>query len=192
MSTARSRLLDLLRTRALKHGTYELASGTQSSYYINAKMVTLDPEGIKLVGKVVLDLLEGAEVQTIGGPTMGADPIVTAVARQSYDEGRPIPAFLVRKEGPKRHGDGQLIEGPLPNEDGLRVAIVDDVVTTGSSLLKAVRAAEDQGCQVVMVVALVDRLEGGLEAITEAGYDYAAVFTKHDLGVDNDEQSVAG
>lgn len=186
MSTARSRLLDLLRTRALKHGTFQLASGAHSRYYINAKNVTLDPEGTRLVGQVVLELLDGQEIEAIGGLTMGADPIVTAVARQSYDEGKPIWAFIVRKEGSKSHGDGQLIEGPLPDQRGVRVAIVDDVVTKGGSILKAVKAAESQGCEVVKVIALVDRLEGGREVITQAGYDFVAVFTKHDLGVDVD------
>ena len=180
MSTARGRLLTLLRSKALKHGSFVLASGSESSYYINAKMVTLDPEGTELVGKVVMELLDGNGVQAIGGLTMGADPIVTAVARQSYEERRPIPAFIVRKE-PKSHGDSMLIEGPLPEGGGVKVAIVDDVVTKGGSILKAVKAAESEGCIVVKVIALVDRLEGGGEAIREAGYDFAAAFTKLDV-----------
>lgn len=181
-TTPRDQLLSLLETAAIKFGSFPLSSGSTSTYYINTKYVTLDPHGIKLVGQVILDLIRDENVEAIGGLAMGANPIVTAVARQSYDEEMPIPAFVVRNVD-------CWIEGPLPDHEGVRVAIVDDVVTSGASILTAAKAAESRGCQIVKLLALVDRLEGGREAIEEAGYDYVAVFTKHDLGIDREDET---
>jgi len=123
--------------------------------------------------KVLLPIVKEAGAQAIGGPTLGGDPIVAAVALTSHLEGTPVSAFIVRKEA-KGHGTGQLIEGPL--EEGIPVAIVDDVCTTGGSLFHAIEAAEAHGCRVVKVIALLDRHQGGSEEMRRRGYDFTAVL----------------
>lgn len=182
MPSPRARLRHLLQTTAIKHGSFVLSSGKTSSYYLDARLVTLDAEGAWLTGRVLLETLADVQVDAIGGPTMAADPIVAATIVVSHDEGRPLKGFLVRGEA-KDHGRLRQIEGPL--EPGMRVAIVDDTLTTGGSLLRAARAAEAAGCTVACVVALVDRLEGGTEAIRDAGYDLRFVYTVRELGVEN-------
>lgn len=156
----RARLLDLLREHSLALGDFTLASGRKSRYYLDTKRTTLLPEGAYLAGRLLLDLLREKRivVDAIGGPTIGADPIVCAAAALSHMEGRPLRAFLVRKEA-KAHGTGRRLEGNLA--PGSRVAVVEDVVTTGGSTLEAVRAVEEEGHRVVAVVCLVDREEGG-------------------------------
>ena len=174
----RARLLSLLRTRAVKHGDFTLASGRKSSYYVDGRLVTLDHEGAYLIARVILDLLdcEGIEAGAIGGLSIGADPIAGATAAVSYREGAPLSAFIVRK-GAKEHGMGRSIEGPL--EKGARVVVVDDVITTASSTLKAIRAVEDHGCVVAGVVCVIDREEGGAEALK--GYPFFPLFTVSEL-----------
>ena len=174
------RLLQVLKTEAFQRGNFILASGRASTYYIDCRMATLHPEGSYLVGKVIFERIKDDAVDAVGGLTMGADPIATAVALVSYLEGKPIPAFIARKE-PKTHGRGRWVEGPL--KPGSRVVIVDDVITTGESALKAISAVEQEGCTVLKVVALVDRLEGGREALTERGYTVESIFTIEDFGV---------
>ena len=163
-------LLNLAKERgALTFGDYVLSSGQRSSYYFDGRKLTLDPRGAYLTGKAFFGMLGDFEVDAIGGPTLGADPIVTAVALTSGVEGRPINAFIVRKEG-KEHGMGNLIEGPL--EPGSRVAIVDDACSTGASLFHAVDSAEADGHRVVVVLAILDRDQGGGEALRRRGYDF--------------------
>ncbi len=180
MASPRERLRGLLAKHAIQHGSFVLSSGRPSSYYLDARLVTLHPEGAWLTGRVMLEALADAEIQAIGGPTMAADPIVSATIVVSQDEGRPIKGFLVRGEA-KAYGRLRQIEGPI--ERGMRVAVVDDTLTTGGSLLRAAKAAEEAGCTVVRVVTLVDRLEGGAEAIRAAGYDLRTIFTVRELGV---------
>jgi orotate phosphoribosyltransferase len=180
MSDVIDRLLQVALERgALKYGEFTLSSGKKGSYYFDGRLLSLDPEGAHLIGKALLPRLREAGVQAVGGPTVGADPIVAAVALTSYLEGTPISAFIVRKEA-KEHGTMQLIEGPL--ELGSRVAIVDDVCTTGSSLLQAIHAAEAVGCAVVKVMALLDRREGGAEELRKRGYDFAALMAANPKG----------
>ena len=170
LSEIAGELLKLAKARgALTFGDYVLSSGQRSSYYFDGRRLTLDPRGAYLTGKAFLRMLRGYEVDAIGGPTLGADPIVTAVAMVSGLEGRPISAFIVRKEG-KEHGMGKLIEGPL--EPGSRVAIVDDACSTGASLFHAVDAAEAAGHEVVVVMAILDRHQGGSEELRRRGYDF--------------------
>ena len=172
--TFAERLLQLALERgALTYGDFTLSSGQKSSYYFDGRRLTLDPEGAYLVGKALLDLLRESGIQAIGGPTLGADPIVTAVALIGYLEGMPLSAFIVR-EGAKGHGTRQAIEGPLTH--GSRVAIVDDVCTTGVSLLRAMEAAEDVGCIVVKVMAILDRKQGGSEELVKRGHDFVALL----------------
>ncbi len=174
VSSIAQRILQVARERrALTYGDYTLSSGQKSSYYFDGRRLTLDPEGSYLVGRAFWQLLDGADVQAIGGPTLGADPIVTAVALTSHLEGNSMAAFIVRKEA-KTHGTGQLIEGPL--EKGSRVAIVDDSCSTGGSLFHAVEAAEAAGCTVVKVLAILDRHQGGSVELRRLGYEFVCLL----------------
>ena len=169
------RLLELALERgALQYGDFTLSSGRKSSYYFDGRLLSLDPEGAHLIGNALLPFLADAGVDAIGGPTLGADPIVTAAAMASWQQGAPLPAFIVRKEA-KGYGMGQMIEGPLP--EGSTVAIVDDACTTGGSLFHAIGAAEEAGCTVGLVLALLDRNEGGSDAIRQRGYKFEALLT---------------
>ncbi|MBU1261886.1 orotate phosphoribosyltransferase [bacterium] len=176
----KTRLGQILKNKALKKAgaEFSLSSGRKSNYYIDGKMVTLDPEGAYLVAKLIIELLKGKRVDGIGGLTIGADPIVSAVTALSYIEGLPIPAFIVRTEA-KKHGMMKLIEGPLKRDSN--VVIVDDVVTTGSSIFKAISEVEKEGCKVINVIALVDRCEGAKERLAEKGYTLISIFTKEDI-----------
>ena len=135
--------------------------------------MSLDPEGAHVIAQSLLPILQRAGVNAVGGPTLGADPIVTSIALSSHLQGQPIPAFIVRKEA-KGHGMQQAVEGPL--EPGSRVAIIDDTITTGGSLFQAIAAAEESGCTVVKVVALLDRREGGGDELRRRGYDFMALM----------------
>lgn len=181
MTAERVRLQELVKTVALSRGHFILASGKESSYYLDGRLVTLSPEGAYLTGKLIYQELSALDIQGVGGLTMGADPVATAVALVSHLEGHPIPAFLVRKEA-KAHGKGKQVEGPL--QPGARVAIVEDTVTTGESSLKAIEAVEALGCTVAVVIALVDRMEGARERLESQGYRFAPIFTVRDLGIE--------
>jgi len=177
VATDIEKLLDLVKEKSFLYGDFTLSSGLKSSYYFDGRLTTLWPEGTYLVGKMVFELVRDAGIDAIGGPSMGADPIVAAVALVSHLEGNPIPAFIVRKE-PKKHGTQRYIEGHLP--PGGTVAIVDDVITTGGSILRAIEAVEAEGCRVGQVVVLLDRNEGGADELRRRGYNFAAL-----LRVDN-------
>jgi len=167
------RLLEVVKEKAVLHGDFTLTSGLKSSYYFDLRLATLDPEGAYLVGKLMLELVSG-KVDAIGGLTLGANPIVTAVAFASFLEGKPIPAFIVRTET-KERGTQKRIEGHLTK--GGKVAIVDDVATTGGSLFKAIEAVETEGCQVVKVIAILDRHQGGSDELRKRGYDFIAILS---------------
>jgi len=170
MNTSVDSLIELAKkTGAIKFGEFTLASGAKSNRYFEGKLLTLHPEGASQVGEAICDILEGSGVQAVGGLVLGAIPIATAVAVVSYGRGKPTPAFLVR-ETTKEHGTKKQIEGHL--EPGMRVAIVDDVVTRGGSVFKAIQAVESIGCKVVKVVAIVDRHEGGSDKLITDGYDF--------------------
>jgi len=175
---ARRRLLELLREHSLALGEFRLASGKTSPYYLDTKKTTLLPEGAYLSARLLLDFLrdEGIEVDAIGGPTIGADPIVCAACALSQIEGRPLRAFLVRKE-PKPHGTGRRLEGNLLPRS--RVVVVEDVVTTGGSTLEAVRAVEEEGHRVVAIVCLVDREEGAAARLS--GYRLHALYRSAEI-----------
>ena len=174
------RLLELAVERgAIRYGDFTLSSGKKSSYYFDGRLLSLDPEGAHLIGNALLPLLADAGVSAVGGPTLGADPIVTAAAMASWQQGAPLPAFIVRKEA-KGHGMTQMIEGPVP--EGASVAIVDDTCTTGGSLFHAIGAAEEAGCTVGLVLALLDRNEGGSDAIRERGYRFETLLTAGEDG----------
>jgi orotate phosphoribosyltransferase len=141
-------------------------------------MTTLDPVGANVIGQLILKILQSLDVDAIGGFTIGADPIVSVVAALSADSDKPLSAFIVRKE-PKKHGERKMIEGPF--QAGWKVAVVDDVITTGGSTLKAIRAVEEEGGQVVLAMAVVDRLEGGRENLEKEGYQFLPILTRKDL-----------
>jgi len=155
-------------------GEFTLTSGKKSNYYIDGKKITLSPEGAYLVGKAIFDEVVKIGVDAIGGVATGAYPIVTAVALVSHLEGKPIPAFIVR-EVTKEHGTMRKIEGHL--KQGSRVAIVDDVLTTGGSVSRAIEAVEAAKCKVVKVIVLVDRGEGGSDRLKKEGYDFTTLLS---------------
>ncbi len=173
------RLLELVLEKSLKRGDFVLSSGLRSSYYFDGRLTTLWPEGAYLVGKRVFQLAREAGAEAIGGPTLGADPIVAAVALVSWLEGEPLPAFIVRQE-PKKHGMRRYIEGHLPA--GGKVAIVDDVITTGGAILRAIEAVEGEGCRVARVIVLLDRQQGGSNELRRRGYDFAPLFLADPTG----------
>jgi orotate phosphoribosyltransferase len=178
----RERLLELLKEKAYKKGKVILTSGKESDFYIDCRSVTLHPEGAYLLGKLLYERLQNSPktIGGVGGLTMGADPIATAVSLTSYLEGNPIPAFIVRKES-KKHGRGLWIEGINNLPEGTAVAIVEDVVTTGGSTLKAIERAKEEGLEVVRVLAIVDREEGGKENLKRQGFELESLFSRYDF-----------
>jgi orotate phosphoribosyltransferase len=171
-------LRSLLRQNAVLHGSFVLSSGQHSDYYLDARMVTLSSAGAWLVGQAFGDRLSTHQVDAVAGLAIGADPIVAAIATYAGSAGRRLDGLIVRKER-KEHGAGRRIEGPW--RAGLRVAIVDDTLTTGSSPLEAARAVEDAGGTVEGVYALIDREQGAHAAIEGAGYAFTALFTAREL-----------
>jgi orotate phosphoribosyltransferase len=182
MATDRERLLEILKEKSFQRREVILASGRRSTFYIDCKQTALTAEGHCLIGRLVLAELAKVEggVDAVAGVTLGGDPLVSAASLTSFIAGRPIPALIIRKEL-KGHGTEAWIEGMKNVAPGARVAILEDVVTTGGSTLKACERAVDAGLAVVMVVALVDRQEGGRENVERAGYRLAALFTKKDF-----------
>jgi len=182
VETERDRLAELLRKHSLMRGEFTLASGKKSNYYFDSKKTTLLAEGSYLTARAVLELLAEREIDAVavGGLTLGADPIVCAVAALSWSEGRPISSFIVRKEA-KGHGTGRAIEGNLPA--GARVVVIDDVVTTAGSTLQAIEAAEANGFEVAAVICLVDREEGGAERLTR--WPFYPIFRRSEIFTDS-------
>ena len=180
MQSDKLRLLEILREKSVSYGDITLSSGKKSTYYVDSKLTTFDPEGVLLVGKLVFQLAKdkGKGVSAVGGLTMGADPIAISTTIAAMHEMYPLKGFSVRKEA-KTHGKRKLIEGNLAVSD--KVVILDDVITTGSSTIKAIEAVKEFGCEIVMVVALVDRREGGMEKIRSLGYDVQSIFSISDL-----------
>ncbi|MFL5487782.1 MAG: orotate phosphoribosyltransferase [Gemmatimonadaceae bacterium] len=166
--TDRSALITLLASRSAKRGQFTLASGQQSNFYIDARLTTMSPEGLSVIGPIALSTLRQTNwsVDAVGGLTLGADPISYAISYASAGSSHPVRAFTVRKE-PKTHGTGKIIEGPFKSGD--RVAIIEDVITTGASALRAIDAVRAEGGSVAGVLALVDREEGGTPRIEAAG-----------------------
>jgi orotate phosphoribosyltransferase len=178
LETVKQYLLDLFCEVAYREGDFTLSSGQRSSYYINGKQVTLHPQGGLATGRVLLDLVP-VEAQAVAGLTLGADPMVTAVSVVAAYEGRSLTALIVRKEA-KGHGTQAYIEGPtLP--PGSSVVVLEDVVTTGQSALKAVDRLRQAGYTVSQIIALVDRQQGGAELYQQQGLQFKAVFSIQDI-----------
>jgi len=174
--TDEERLIKLLAERSTKRGQFTLASGKQSKYYIDARLTTMSPDGLSLIGQLGLFKLRqsGWRVDSVGGLTLGADPISYAISYASAQSARPVRAFTVRKE-PKTHGTGKTIEGPFRKND--RVAVIEDVITTGGSALRAIEAVRAENGNVSGVLALVDREEGGRQAIEATGIPVISMMT---------------
>lgn len=186
----RNRLLGLMLSKAFRVGDFLLTSGRRSPYYFDGRMVTLDPLGALLVGRAMLRFAREDRVTRIGGPTLGADPMVTAVALCSaLDEGERVSAFIIRKET-KDHGAGGWCAGQPP-EEGEAVALVDDALTTGGSLLQAAEKVVAAGARIVAIYTLLDREEGGRERLEAAGYRTRSVFLRRDL-LTEDGQALPG
>jgi len=166
-------LLHLLAERAYRHGSFTLASGRTSNHYVNCKPVSLSGQGLALLSAQMLGLVE-AEAAAVAGLTLGADPLVSGVAQAAALAGRGLDALIVRKEA-KGHGTGAWLEGPLPVA-GSRITVLEDVVTTGGSSLKAVHQLREAGYVVERVVTIVDRQEGGQAAMEAAGLDLRSLF----------------
>ena len=162
---------------ALTFGEFRLSAGGTSSYYFDGRVLTLDPDGGYLVAQALLPILRECKAEAIAGPTLGADPIVSAVSVVSGIEGCPIPGLIVRKEA-KGHGGKRAIEGPTATlGEGALVAVVDDTCTTGGSLFHAIEAVEDAGYKVVKVLSILDRNEGGGAELIRRGYSYYSLLS---------------
>ncbi len=177
----RKRLKDILLEKSYREGTFTLTSGKKSDFYIDCKQTTLSAEGAYLCGKLFFELIKKeGDLKAVGGMTLGADPLVTAVSVVSFLQGAPIPAFIIRKE-PKGHGTGSWIEGKSNIQAGSFVALVEDVVTTGGTLIKAIERTQIEGYKVGGVFALVDREEGGKELLSQHGFNLVSIFTRSQL-----------
>ncbi len=181
MSTAETQLLQLFKDRSFKRGTFRLASGDTSGYYIDGRTTAVFSEGAALIGEVIYERTTGLNIDAIGGLAVGAVPLTTAAVISYHQHGQKMEGFWVRDEA-KDHGTRKLIEGNL--KPTARVAIVDDVFTKGTSALKAARAVQAIGCEVVLVLAIVDRLQGAKQLFDNEGIaNYQSIFTIRDFGV---------
>ena len=184
MTTANhSRLVELIKELAVVHGRVTLSSGLQADYYVDLRRATLHHEAAPLIGQVMLDMLDSADItdfEAVGGLTMGADPVGTAIMHQAAARGRKVDAFVVRKQA-KEHGMGRQVEGP--DVRGRKVVVVEDTSTTGGSPLTAAKALEAAGAIIVAVATVVDRDTGAQKIIEDAGYRYLSAVSLDDLGL---------
>ncbi|WP_131103374.1 orotate phosphoribosyltransferase [Ornithinimicrobium sufpigmenti] len=180
MTSARDRLQQLIRDLAVVHGRVTLSSGRAADYYVDLRRITLHGEAAPLVGEVMLDLVDDLEIDAVGGLTMGADPVATAMLHAAARRGRALDAFVVRKTE-KTHGLQQRVEGP--SVAGRRVLVVEDTSTTGGSPRTAVEAVREAGAEVVGVAVIVDRASGAEEALRAQGLDYRAAYGLGDIGL---------
>ena len=176
----RDRLLELVKAKAIVHGRVTLSSGREAGYYVDLRRITLDGEAAPLVGQVMNELTKNLDFEAVGGLTLGADPVATAMLHASAAAGRRLDAFVVRKSG-KAHGLQQRIEGPSIR--GRRVLIVEDTTTTGASPMDAVAAARQEGAEVVAVATIADRATGAREKLEAQGLTYVSVYSLQELGL---------
>ncbi len=175
------RLLILLKKEAFKKGKFVLSSGKTSNYYLDGRIITLSSEGAYLVASIILELIRDTNIAAVGGPTLGADPITGAVAALSHLQKIPLKTFIVRKNA-KEHGTQRQIEGPALKA-GEKVVLVDDVATTGKSLIEAKEVLDKMGVVVEKAIVIVDRGEGAKENLVKAGLKLESIFEIEDLGV---------
>lgn len=184
------RLRQIFLERGIKRGRITLSSGKESDFYLDSRNVTLYPEGSYLVGEILFTMIKekAAEILGVGGMTLGADPIVQSVVLTSFLKGYPLFGFIIRKEK-KSHGRSLWIEGEENLPSKAKVAILEDVVTTGATTIKAIERAKETGLEVVKVFCLVDREEGGREEINRIGYELDSVILRSELLNDLDERT---
>ena len=181
VSEMKERLGEIILERSFKYSDnppFTLASGRQSNYYFNCKPTTLDPEGMNLIGGVLFDMVKDSSITAAGGLTLGADPIANALSVISYQKGKPIKSFIVRKDV-KDHGTKSAIEGNVKAGD--RVLIIDDVITTGGSTITAIEQARKAGLIVNSVITLIDREEGGRENIQKHVENIRSILTRTEI-----------
>jgi len=177
----KDRLLQILKSLSYEEGDFVLASGKRSAYYIDAKETTLNPEGMYLTGNIMYTMVkEIPGIDAVGGVSIGGDPLVCSVVLAAYGKNDSLVGFLIRKE-PKGHGTNRWVEGGRNLKQGMNVIILEDVVTTGGSSLKAIEATEKEGYTVKGIVAILDRLEGGKDTIESKGYLFKSIFNLNDL-----------
>ncbi|THB65236.1 MAG: orotate phosphoribosyltransferase [Desulfovibrio sp.] len=187
MNEIRKQLARLLLEKSYKEGDFVLTSGRKSEYYFDCKQTALHPEGAYLLALCFLDLIQDldAEVAGVGGMTLGADPLVSSVSVVSHIEAgkggiSPLPAFIIRKKS-KGHGTNQYLEGMANFESGAKVVLLEDVVTTGGTLITSCERVKDAGLEVAGVICVLDREEGGRENLAQAGYELTSIFTRQEL-----------
>lgn len=177
----KKQLFDLLEKDALKKGSFVLSSGKTSTYYLDGRIITLTPQGAYLVASIILEMTRDMKIAAIGGPTLGADPIVGALACLSYERRVPLKTFIVRKQA-KEHGMQRQIEGPALAR-GERVVIVDDVATTGKALIEAKEALDKAGVVIEKAIVIVDRNEGAKDNLAKRGIALEPIFSIKDFGL---------
>lgn len=171
----RKELFHLLKTQAFSKGKFILSSGKESNFYLDVRLVTLSAAGAYLTARIMLDMIDKDQPDAIGGPTLGADPMVGAIASLSHQAGRPINTFIIRKQ-PKAHGKQQQVEGPLLKEGG-SVVIIDDVATTGKAFVEAIEVLQKMNIKVKKAICVIDRDEGALEALAKYKVPLESIFT---------------
>lgn len=180
MQELKKRLARLLVEKSYREGDFTLTSGRKSDYYFDCKQTALDAEGSWLLGNLFNEVLKDVDIVGVGGMTLGADPLISATTVISHEKGRPLAGFIVRKQS-KGHGTDQFVEGLANFKPGDKVAMLEDVVTTGGSLLKACERVKAAGLDIVAVCTVLDREEGGRQAVRDAGYDLISIFTRAEL-----------
>ena len=177
----KAKLLDILKKLSYEEGDFVLASGKRSTFYIDCKETTLNPEGMSLVGDMMYSMVRDIPgIEAVGGVSIGGDPLVCSTVLSAFASKDNLKGFLIRKE-PKGHGKNLWVEGAKNLRTGMTVAVLEDVVTTGGSSLKAIEAVEKEGYKVAAVIALLDRLDGGKDAIESKGYTFKSIFNLNDL-----------
>lgn len=175
MTQERTELFNVLKEKAFFRGKFILSSGKESSFYLDARLVSLSPIGAYLTGKIILDMVKDDVLDAIGGPTLGADPMVGAIASLSYQAKKPINTFIIRKQ-PKAHGKQQQVEGPELKE-GARVVIIDDVATTGKAFVESIEVLQRMNVTIVKAICMIDRNEGAQQALAKYNVPLVPIFT---------------
>ncbi|MDQ7032104.1 MAG: orotate phosphoribosyltransferase [Desulfonauticus sp.] len=182
MLELKKKLAQLLYDKSYKEGQFTLTSGKKSDYYFDCKQTALHPAGSYFLGKILFSMIQKLPepVSGVGGMTLGADPLVSAVTVISYLEGNPLPGFIVRKK-PKKHGTAQFLEGLANFSQGNRVCLLEDVITTGGSVLTAATRVQEAGLEVKDIICVLDREEGGKQTLEQKGYRFYSIFTRQEL-----------
>jgi len=171
----KTKLYEILKAQAFSRGKFILSSGKESDFYLDARLVTLSPAGAYFTAKIMLDMVKNDAIDAIGGPTLGADPMVGAIASLSHQTGRPINTFIIRKQ-PKAHGKQQQVEGPLLKE-GAAVVIIDDVATTGKAFVESIEVLQKMNIRIKKAICIIDRGEGAAEALAKYNVPLQPIFT---------------